>query len=302
MNKSFFLNYDLVRLTACVLVVLHHIYGSVNEHYPILYSITSTCVPLFILLSGSLLLNKKYSLLVFYKKRILKILLPAFFWVTFYSLFRLATDYFNSGNLEYLLILKNSIGMGGWPYYHLWYLYLIFLLYIISPFLQKIHFLFGKKYILITQIILCTLFQFLALKLENSWLQNLTYYCLGGIVSRVMLSVDTSFQKIMYFIIIIITLLSFLFEIEEVAVLALSVLIFISILILPAIKWMPYSVLLSLTFGVYLIHPLLIKIVSYLPKIGLIFDSNFLKFLIVFISSTIIAYLFKKNDILKRLI
>jgi len=296
------INYDLVRLVACILVVLHHTFGIKPQAYPTLYLFTSTCVPLFILLSGSLLLNQKYSILVFYKKRLSKILLPALFWILFYSLFRMAKDFYVNGSFSYYTILKNSIGINGWPYYHLWYLYLIFLLYIITPVLQHIHLLFREKNKLLIQIILCVLLLFFVFACEDVWLEYLTIYCLGGVISTVINAVDIVYQKIAFVTLVLLAFLCFVFNLEHALGLISPILIFISLLRFPIIKGRIYSVLISLTFGIYLIHPLIIESFSLLTENGWIYKSDYLEFFVAFGFSSVITLLVKKVYFLREMI
>ena len=296
------INYDLGRLVACILVVLHHTFGIKPQAYPTLYLFTSTCVPLFILLSGSLLLNQKYSILVFYKKRLSKILLPALFWILFYSLFRIATEFYVNGSISYYTILKNSIGINGWPYYHLWYLYLIFLLYLITPILQQIHLLFREKNKLLMQIILCILLLFFVFTFDNVWLEYLTIYCLGGVISTVIKTVDIVYQKLVFVTLSFLTLLCFVFNFEYTLGLILPILIFTSLLRFPIIKGRIYSALISLTFGIYFIHPLIINFFSLLTENGWIYNSDYLEFFVVFGFSSFITLLFKKVYFFKQMI
>ena len=58
-------NYDLLRATACFLVVAHHIIPESQTYFRF---VTSPCVPLFLILSGLLLLNKQYDTIIFIKK------------------------------------------------------------------------------------------------------------------------------------------------------------------------------------------------------------------------------------------
>lgn len=92
------------------------------------------CVPVFIMISGALLLSpeRKDSLSVFYKKRMSKILVPLLFWSLLFILWGVFKTKFNGegeGN-----VLKNIIA--GRPYYHLWFLYMIIGLYVFTPLIK----------------------------------------------------------------------------------------------------------------------------------------------------------------------
>ena len=148
-NFTGFPNYNLVRFVACFLVVLHHVIAYFETQkglsFPMLTIVSSTCVPLFILLSGALLIPKNENCKVFYSKRIKSVFIPFLFWIAFYTLFRLLSPYLNNAEST-ILIYKNLIGIGGWPYYHLWYIYLILFLYLITPAIRKLLKLFPVQY------------------------------------------------------------------------------------------------------------------------------------------------------------
>ena len=89
------------------------------------------CVPVFVMISGALLLDptKKESVSGFLKKRAARILLPLVFWTLIYILHLAKIKTFS---LTYTL-LKILI---GYPYPHLWYLYMLLGLYLTVPFLR----------------------------------------------------------------------------------------------------------------------------------------------------------------------
>ena len=79
----------VVRAVACLSVVALHcttinceVY-SIDAYFSrIIFLLTRSCVPLFLMISGALLLpyNRNYSLKDFYIKRLSKILYPLVFW------------------------------------------------------------------------------------------------------------------------------------------------------------------------------------------------------------------------------
>lgn len=97
-------------------------------------ALTRLGVPIFIMVSGALILNKQNTnLMVFYKQALLRIILPLVFWSLFYYLYTLD---FNLSIFDFSVfiekLLTNKI------YFHLWYLYMIFGVYLSAPFLMKI--------------------------------------------------------------------------------------------------------------------------------------------------------------------
>ncbi|TKI70155.1 hypothetical protein FC756_08615 [Lysinibacillus mangiferihumi] len=87
------------------------------------------CVPIFLMISGALLLGRKEeSLRTFFKKRANKILLPFIAWSIIY--YAWATYMWNPGySLKEFLIMffNNQI------YYHLWYFYALIGIYLLAP-------------------------------------------------------------------------------------------------------------------------------------------------------------------------
>ncbi len=144
---------DLIRTVAIVLVILLH---ASNEYYGTvakttfetnLYWWTSTvyksiaipCVPLFIMLSGALLLQPSKMnepVRVFLKKRLSRIGLAFVFWGIVY----LAWAFVVTG---VPFTIQNAIqgavkGIFTGPYYHFWFLYVLAGLYLITPLLRII--------------------------------------------------------------------------------------------------------------------------------------------------------------------
>jgi surface polysaccharide O-acyltransferase-like enzyme len=138
---------DLIRTLAIVLVIVLH--ASIEPQPPVLDlslngvyrwwtvnifdSISRSCIPLFIMLSGALLLTiekTSESMKVFFKKRWNRIGLPFIFWGIIYFSW---TFYINKGDLG-LDDIYQGIQIG--PYYHFWFIYLLVGLYLITPFLR----------------------------------------------------------------------------------------------------------------------------------------------------------------------
>jgi surface polysaccharide O-acyltransferase-like enzyme len=138
---------DLIRTFAIVLVILLHaseesfaISDIVNQaivtrwwSMTIYNSFARECVPLFIMLSGALLLQPykiEEPVKVFFKKRLIRIGMPWIFWGIIYF----AWSYSIKNNPVSL----NSIGQGiaTGPYYQFWFLYMLMGLYLITPLLR----------------------------------------------------------------------------------------------------------------------------------------------------------------------
>jgi len=92
-------------------------------------------VPLFLMLSGHLLLSSPETadFAAFYKKKLPRILIPLAFWNTAYWLFSCIV---NGENLRPAEFFRAVLDSG--TAYHLWYLYTLFALYLLAPFLKRL--------------------------------------------------------------------------------------------------------------------------------------------------------------------
>ena len=85
------------------------------------------------MLSGAFLLSSKsdMSVVSLYKKRLPRILLPLIFWNAFYLACFWKFDYETFNQVKYSIFLKGVV-------YHLWFLYPLLGLYLLTPFLRRI--------------------------------------------------------------------------------------------------------------------------------------------------------------------
>jgi len=88
-------------------------------------------VPLFVMLSGFLLLGKDYPLPDFLKRRFTRVIVPSLAWMLVYNLY----NYFASGQPATLgeaglRMVENRV------HYHLWFIYLIVGLYLVYPIMR----------------------------------------------------------------------------------------------------------------------------------------------------------------------
>ena len=138
------LNVDLIRTVAIVLVILLHASIEAVPDLDIMSSegvqlwwasnvynsIARSCVPLFIMLTGALLLQASKTdepMRVFFKKRWNRIGLPVIFWGAVY----LAWDFTIRGQPLTLTSFLQDLLAG--PYIHFWYVYVLVGLYLITP-------------------------------------------------------------------------------------------------------------------------------------------------------------------------
>ncbi len=132
----------LIRGCAILMVVLLHVSAPVRDQWQsmananfiigaIFDSLGRSGVPLFLMISGALLLGREEDPLTFYKKRFSRIILPFLFWSFLYAFF----SSWQNNQAVHIGKLINSI-LWGPSYYHLWYLYMLMGIYLIAPFIQ----------------------------------------------------------------------------------------------------------------------------------------------------------------------
>ena len=150
-EKKRYFGIDLIRVLACFLVMQTHageIYyiddegGLIKDKkniYPgIFNSLARVCVPLFVIISGYLLLPMKTDYSTFLKKRMTRVVFPFIAFCIFYDLY-----FFIKGDIDYKEMLLNIpliLINYGTQIGHLWFMYMIigvyFFIPIVSPWIQ----------------------------------------------------------------------------------------------------------------------------------------------------------------------
>ena len=144
-ERNIYISYLRVLATIAV-VAIHASTGFLNKFAPLSFdwnyanwinALTRCSVPIFVAISGILLLQKEESISDFYKKRIPKIVLPFIFWtIVFIIYYFLRLKNFDQltwlkiAEITYQKLLKGANA-------HLWYLYMITGLYLAIPFIRK---------------------------------------------------------------------------------------------------------------------------------------------------------------------
>lgn len=140
---------DLIRTVAIILVILLHASIEGNPNLSIMSpqgvqlwwtsnvydSIARTAVPLFVMLTGFLLLQPIKAdepLRVFFKKRWNRIGIPVLFWGAIFF----AWDFLVKGQALTPIFVLQGVLTG--PYVHFWYVYVLIGLYLITPLLRVI--------------------------------------------------------------------------------------------------------------------------------------------------------------------
>ena len=134
---------DRLRNLATVMVICIHVAAPIahgegmdfNGHWwwagNFWNSLTRPAVPLFVMLSGYLLLGKDYPLPNFLKRRFTRIVIPAIFWMLIYCFY----GYMAKGSPASIGEALKSLVTGP-VHYHLWFIYLIIGLYLVYPILR----------------------------------------------------------------------------------------------------------------------------------------------------------------------
>jgi surface polysaccharide O-acyltransferase-like enzyme len=98
-----------------------------------LFYIAHAAIPIFVMISGALLLGneRQESAMEFYKRRLYRAGIPLVFWTIIYLIVRQVVDgeHLTTRSIAALILT-------GDPYYHLWFLYMIAGLYLVTPVLR----------------------------------------------------------------------------------------------------------------------------------------------------------------------
>lgn len=149
---------DILRVFATFAVVVLHVsaqkwYETPVKNYDWLVfnfydSLVRWAVPVFVMLSGIFFLNpeKEISIKKIYRKYIFRILVSLVFWGLFYQLFDIFAKFLLKKDpitLEKIVMIFIKVPFGP-AWYHLWYLYMLIGLYLLTP-LYRIFTYSAKK-------------------------------------------------------------------------------------------------------------------------------------------------------------
>lgn len=326
MEKQRLANIDLFKIICIIAVIIVHVSSSnafdhkyaylFNKNFSIInfYNmLTRFCVPGFVMISGMFLLDKDIDIKTIFKKYIFRSLV---LYVIFSMLYAIVYYYEKDVSIF-------STFISG--YYHLWYLYLLIGLYLVTPFLRKI---VSDKKIILYFIILCFIFSIIVpfiitifgLKDLQTVISHLNVYMpLGYVIYFVTgyyLSKNKVNNKIFYILGIIGTIANYVLfnKLSYHTVLYnridlipgtffQSIAIFLFFKNLRIKKNAIISYISNLVCGIYLVHLFVIKLILYyFPYI--VYKNVIVNILvisiIVFILSLLITVSLKKIPILKR--
>ena len=139
--------YDYIRTISCIGIICLHVTGDRSDLVGVIFeTLSRVSLPMFVLLSGLLILGSKKveSYPSFYYKRFLKVVVPYLIYGAIY----IGWVYEGHGIPEMITIqeLKTLIRLIPYsiqlnlletPYFHLWFMFMIFGFYVVAPFLKK---------------------------------------------------------------------------------------------------------------------------------------------------------------------
>ncbi|WP_411169360.1 acyltransferase [Clostridium sp. MB05] len=144
-NRDRNLNIDILRVVCSIFIVIIHIidfyilnYNEIGEIFwtfiNIFESFIRFAVPIFFMISGALLIkNFKESAITFYKKRLIKIVVPYILISIFYSI---GNQILKNGIISLEIIIKNILTFDA--HYHLWFFEPLIGIYLIVPLIRKV--------------------------------------------------------------------------------------------------------------------------------------------------------------------
>ena len=160
-NKSRNASLDIVRVLAIIMVIVVHgvetvwsIHPGAMKNLPTIEGITVLAlhvfgrlgVPLFLFLTGYLMLGYKYSqknVIVFYKKRVVRLLIILFIWSVIYYLY---DTLFLERPFKIPDLIRQILFISNDPLApHLWYMPVIISLYLFIPFVSNVLLTIDKK-------------------------------------------------------------------------------------------------------------------------------------------------------------
>lgn len=138
-----------LRVLATISVIVLHVSSGILYQYGTILnsvwwvgniydSVVRFCIPIFLMISGTLLLNKEYELYDFLKNRFSRIILPFLFWSCIYAFFALRVKFLENPELSFYEICRLAFFLfKNGTSFHLWYVYMIIGIYLFVPILNK---------------------------------------------------------------------------------------------------------------------------------------------------------------------
>ncbi len=250
-------------------------------------SLVRWCVPVFVMISGALLLdpNKSESLLEFYRRRAARILIPLLFWTVFFSVWNVKGFILRGEEIPWLYVTREV--MRGSPFYHMWFLYMIVGLYLFAPFLRRIVSQTSYNELVFLVIILfgMSMLNFVLINTDNvqliinRFLLYLSYFIAGHVIRVTKLRPNSILILVIFLASVALTsvghyLLARNSGLNEgmyfhgnlsitVVPMSLSIMFLLKELSFPIMNARISKHLASLSLGIYIVHPVFIDTLEY---------------------------------------
>lgn len=133
---------EVVKVVAIFLVVLLHVSARYLYHWPtddllswmianIFDSLSRISVPLFVMVSGAMLLGRSEDYVLFFRKRFWRVVVPWLGWTLVYMAWQVGFHHYVIGDFHQLKRLGVETFLGGF-----WFLVMLVELYAVTPFLR----------------------------------------------------------------------------------------------------------------------------------------------------------------------
>ena len=313
-TKDRFFNFDILKCIAIIMVLFIHIvaselygYGKISGNRwmmaNVIDSLSRICVPIFVMVSGFFLLRKDEDVKIFFKKRFIKIIPKFFIYSVIFFIFTIIFKDVKDNELFSVFFRKStyktiisiffqkesyhnffSSFFQGKVYYHLWYIYMILSLYLITPFLRKVMVKIERKsinYLVFIWIIFMVLVPFLNvifkknIKVYSPVGQYLGYFLIGYLLAEKPLNMKKWQKYTIFFIAVVLTVFltyiftkssgkffDYFYDYHSISVFISAVLLydfFVNIFdgekVFPKVKSIVKSIS-AKTYDIYLIHPI----------------------------------------------
>lgn len=350
-------SYDIMRIIACFCVIVNHSIGIYDQWGKIstikwlladaMFCFCKTAVPIFLLLSGALLLKREESYRDWLKKRILHIVIIIVCWAIIYRGLPqiISLDKFSFIEIFNILILTIKNSISTLPSWHMWYLYALLGMYFMLPFLRKMVKNMNKRDSAVFIIIwLCfsgvipyynSIFAESPIRLNANFYLGLfsgylALYIIGYIIEMIDINKKNMIIAVMIFGIslFIHVAVTYVKSVEA----QMSVRTFDSALVLPVMLTSSSMFFLArcfeeykgkyiekltgfvaeigkCTLGVYLIHPLILRLmysndlfIKLFPNWTLSLYQTFLVQLLAFCFSTAIIWIMRKIPVVRKIV
>lgn len=342
-NESMFWLNDSRLLAATAIIFVHFVHkvkstlsssvGTLDWWECNLYlAFTMWGVPVFVMISGAILLSthKEYgSATDFYSRRLSRLGIPILFWTLFFLLLTNVKSIISGHSVDLKEIGMNLLA--GRPYAHMWYLYMVFGLYLFTPFLRKVakHSTDSEMKLLVFLLMMISFLAVLTndIKLHHSTIfifmfpAYLAYFFAGHLILRSSFNVKTRSLIMLILVFGILTALgqygsekygwgiSF-HDNFSITMIPLSICVMLLVKNIHAKVDMGVGVrnsLASFTLGAYLIHPVIVTVIVKTGYFGTDMSSFtipkiFIITTMIILVSLLIAYTFSKIHLLKRVI